>query len=129
MKIILIVLTLFGLNACKLEKPAQQVLHHHNMCEGLISFFLKTQNLEEYKLLNKQVAPGFLKNYTYHYRSEKNIHFKVLPTRANLNFQCYENPDQTISIILLDGKNTFTILQMPKLDTRILKKITAYRSL
>ncbi|MFC6168595.1 hypothetical protein [Acinetobacter terrestris] len=128
MKIILIVLTLFGLNACKLEKPAQQVLHHHNMCEGLISFFLKTQNLEEYKLLNKQVASGFLKNYTYHYRSEKNIHFKVLPTRANLNFQCYENPDQTISIILLDGKNTFTILQILKLDTRILKKITAYRN-
>ena len=51
-----------------------------------------------------------------------------MPTRANLNFQCYENPDQTIRIILLDGQNAFTILQIPKLDTRILKKITAYRN-
>ena len=128
MKIILIVLTLFGLNACKLEKPAQQVLHHHKICEGLITFFLKTQNLEGYKLLKKQVASGFSKNYTYHYRFEKNIHSKLMPTRPNLNFQCYEKRDQTISIILLDGKNTFTILQILKLDTRILKKITAYRN-
>ena len=128
MKIILIVLTLFGLNACKLEKPAQQVLHHHKICEGLITFFLKTQNLEGYKLLKKQVASGFSKNYTYHYRFEKNIHSKLMPTRPNLNFQCYENPDQTIRIILLDGQNAFTILQIPKLDTRILKKITAYRN-
>lgn len=129
MKIILMFLILGGLTACKLEQGPQQVKYQQDMCEGIIASFLKVQSLENYQILDIKYLSGFPKNYTYQYRFEGDLHFRNMPRRPNLNFQCGGNLDQKINVTLVDGEKKILIGEMNILKAQIVKKIIAYRNL
>ena len=129
MKIILMLLILGGLTACKLEQSHQQVKHQQDMCEGIIASFLKVQSLENYQLLDIQALSGLPKNYTYQYRFEGDLHSINMPRRPNLNFQCGDNFDQNISVTLVDGAKKILIGEMSILKAQTVKEIIAYRNL
>ncbi|MGV2947814.1 hypothetical protein [Acinetobacter sp. AGC35] len=129
MKIILMLLTLGGLTACKLEQVSQQVQQQQDVCEGVITSFLKAQSLENYQLLGIKALSDLPKKYSYQYRFEGDLHFINIPKRPNLNFQCGENFDQKIEVKLVDGEKKILIGEMNILKAQIVKEIIAYRNL
>ena len=129
MKIILMLLTLGGLTACELEQVSQQVQQQQDVCEGVITSFLKAQSLENYQLLGIKALSDLPKKYSYQYRFEGDLHFINIPKRPNLNFQCGENFDQKIEVKLVDGEKKILIGEMNILKAQIVEEIIAYRNL
>lgn len=129
MKIILMLLTLGGLTACELGQVSQEVEQQQDVCEGIITSFLKAQNLENYQLLGIKALSDSPKKYIYQYRFKSDLHLINMPKRPNLNFQCGENLDKNIEVKLVDGDKKILIGKMSILNAQIVKKIIAYRNL